>query len=56
MSQTSRERSILDFITGYRTEQNAIEDYKETRFSCRIVTLFELLICCVILAIKYFIF
>lgn len=56
MSQTSRERNVLDFIIGYRTEENAIEDYKETRSSCRIVTLFELLICCVILAIKYFIF
>ena len=56
MSQTSRERSVLDFITGYRTEENAIADYKELRFSCRVVTFFELLICCGILAIKYFIF
>lgn len=56
MSQTSRERSVLDFVTGYRTKEHAIEDYKETRFFCRIVTLFELLICCAILAIKHFIF
>lgn len=56
MSATSKERSIFDFITGYRTEENAIADYKESRFYCRMVTFVELIICAAILGIKYFIF
>lgn len=46
-------KSALDFAIGYGSVENLEKDYKFQRRIYRIITLIELIICGVILAIKF---
>ena len=46
-------KSALDFAIGYGSVENLEKDYKFQRRNYRIITLIELIICGVILAIKF---
>lgn len=49
----SDRKSALDFIIGYGTVESMESEYKFQRRICRVITLIELIICGVILAMKF---
>lgn len=49
----SDRKSALDFLIGYGSVESMENEYKFQRRICRVITLIELIICGVILAMKF---